>query len=75
MFDRSKLESLRDVSVTRIGDTLSYGFPEIVYIVKSLWLWFIENLPNYTYVAGEQQSWWSEGKNFQESIVVKVFHC
>ena len=26
MFDRSKLESLRDVSVTRIGDTLSYDF-------------------------------------------------
>ena len=30
MFDRSKLESLRDVSVTRIGDTLSYGFPQTV---------------------------------------------
>ena len=28
MFDRSKLESLRDVSVTRIGDTISYGFPQ-----------------------------------------------
>ena len=28
MFDRSKLESLRDVSVTRIGDTLSYSFPQ-----------------------------------------------
>ena len=28
MFDRSKLESLRDESVTRIGDTLSYGFPQ-----------------------------------------------
>ena len=28
MFDRSKLESLRDVSVTRIGDTFSYGFPK-----------------------------------------------
>ena len=28
MFDRSKLESLCDVSVTRIGDTLSYGFPQ-----------------------------------------------
>ena len=27
MFDHSKLESLRDVSVTRIGDGLSYGFP------------------------------------------------
>ena len=26
MFERSKLESLRDVGVTRIGDTLSYGF-------------------------------------------------
>ena len=26
MFERSKLESLRDISVTRIGDTLSYGF-------------------------------------------------
>ena len=31
MFDRSKLESLRDVSVTRIGDTLSYGFPQTVF--------------------------------------------
>ena len=30
MFDRSKLESLRDVSVTRIGDALSYGFPQTV---------------------------------------------
>ena len=29
MFDRSKLEPLRDVSVTRIGDTLSYGFQQI----------------------------------------------
>ena len=28
MFDRSKLESLRDVSVTRIGNTLYYGFPQ-----------------------------------------------
>ena len=28
MFDRSKLESLRDVSVTSIGDTLSHGFPK-----------------------------------------------
>ena len=31
MFNRSKLESLGDVSVTRIGDTLSYGFPQTVY--------------------------------------------
>ena len=28
MFDCSKLESLRDVSITRIDDTLSYGFPQ-----------------------------------------------
>ena len=28
MFDRSKLESLRDVNVTKIGDTLFYGFPQ-----------------------------------------------
>ena len=28
MFDRSKLELLRDVTVTRIGDALSYGFPQ-----------------------------------------------
>ena len=34
MFERSKLESLRDVSVTRIGDTLSYGFPQ-----TELWRW------------------------------------
>ena len=32
MFDRSKLESLRDVSATRIGDTLSYGFPQTVLV-------------------------------------------
>ena len=31
MFERSKLESLRDVSVTRIGDTLSFGFPQAVW--------------------------------------------
>ena len=31
MFESSKLESLRDVSVTRIGDTLSYGFPQAEY--------------------------------------------
>ena len=30
MFERSKLESLRDVSVTRIGNTLSFGFPQTV---------------------------------------------
>ena len=30
IFKRSTLESLRDVSVTRIGDTLSYGFPQTV---------------------------------------------
>ena len=35
MFDRSKLESLRDVSVTRIGDTLSYGFPETVLDIRA----------------------------------------
>ena len=28
MFELSKSESLRDVSITRIGDTLSYGFPQ-----------------------------------------------
>ena len=28
MFDCSKSESLRDVNVTRIGDALSYGFPQ-----------------------------------------------
>ena len=28
MFDLSKLESLRDVNVTRIGDALSYDFPQ-----------------------------------------------
>ena len=33
MFDRSKLESLRDVSVTRISDAFSYGFPQTVYAV------------------------------------------
>ena len=26
MFERSKLEPLRDVRVTRIGDSISYGF-------------------------------------------------
>ena len=30
-FDRSKLESLCDVSVTRIGDTISFGFWQTVY--------------------------------------------
>ena len=30
MFVHSKSESLHDVSVTRIGDTLSYGFPQTV---------------------------------------------
>ena len=30
MFKCSKSESLRDVSVTRIGDTLSYDFPQTV---------------------------------------------
>ena len=32
MFDRSKLESLWDVNVTRIGDTLSNGFPQTVVV-------------------------------------------
>ena len=30
MFDHSKLESLHDVNITRISDTLSYGFPQTV---------------------------------------------
>ena len=35
MFDLSKFESLHDVSVTRIGDTLSYGFlqTEVVLVI------------------------------------------
>ena len=37
MFNRSKLESLRDVSVTRIGDALSYGFPQTVLGSTSLY--------------------------------------
>ena len=31
MFERSKSKSLRNVSVTRICDTLSYGFLQIVH--------------------------------------------
>ena len=34
MFDRSKSESLRDVSVTRISDILSYDFPQTVYVAR-----------------------------------------
>ena len=34
MFDCSKSESLRDVSVTKIGDALSYGFPQTDYEIK-----------------------------------------
>ena len=38
MFDRLKLESLCDVNVTRIGGTLSYGFPQTVfYLTKEKW--------------------------------------
>ena len=33
MFNRSKLESLRDVTVSRIGDTLFYGCPQTVLAV------------------------------------------
>ena len=32
MSEHLKSESLRDVSVTRIGDTLSYGFPQTGYV-------------------------------------------
>ena len=32
MFNRSKLESLHDVSVTRIGDAFSDGFPQTACI-------------------------------------------
>ena len=35
MFERSKLESLRDVSLTRIGDTLFYGFSQTVLLEAS----------------------------------------
>ena len=31
MFEHSKLESLRDVNVTRNSDTLSQGFPQTVF--------------------------------------------
>ena len=41
MFERSKSESLRDVSVTRIGDTFSHGFL-LTELGKS------EKLPNST---------------------------
>ena len=42
MFDRSKLESLCDVSVTTIGYALSYGFPqtdlaESSYLVRNIY--------------------------------------
>ena len=30
MFDRSKFESLRDINVTRMSDSLSYDFPQTV---------------------------------------------
>ena len=44
MFGRSKLELLRDVSVTRIGDTLSCGFPQSEYAIESL---KYSNYPEY----------------------------
>ena len=34
IFERSKPESLGDVSITRIGDTLSYGFLQIACTLK-----------------------------------------
>ena len=34
MFERSKSESLRDESVTRIGNTLSYGFPQSALVIN-----------------------------------------
>ena len=34
-FERSKSESLCDVSVTIIGDTFSYGFPQTVLVFNS----------------------------------------
>ena len=34
MFERLKIESLRDVGITRIGDTLSYGFPQTEWSVR-----------------------------------------
>ena len=36
MFDRWKLGSLRDASVTRIGDTLSYSFPQTACFVSRI---------------------------------------
>ena len=48
MFYRSKLESLRDVSVTQIGDALSYGFLQtdiVVFGIRlnclTVVLWFL----------------------------------
>ena len=35
VFERSKLESIHDISVTRIGDTLSYGFAQTDCIVNA----------------------------------------
>ena len=47
MSDRSKLESLRDVSVTRIGDTLSCGFPQTDSSLNVLQISFFTQFHNY----------------------------
>ena len=52
MFDRSKLESLRDVSVTRIGDTLSYGFPQTDSVPHSCNMVKLAGYPNSILVGG-----------------------
>ena len=41
IFDHSKLESLCDISVTRIGDALSYGFPQTVTCLSFITFHFL----------------------------------
>ena len=57
MFERSKLELLRDVSVTRIGDTLSYGFPQTDCNKQSLKPDFINSTGAYTGICYEMEDY------------------
>ena len=52
MFELSKLESLRDVSITRIGNTLSYGFYRLFTLPVVLYDYDLVTVKSYTIMTG-----------------------
>ena len=74
MLERSKLESLRNVSITRIGDALSYGFLQTEYH-KMLTSYHIEGERSCEFSSNIIQSHYSVTFVQQPFYIMpKIFH-